>query len=64
MLVLGIQKNGRKKKVVHVDNVPNGFKCGCICPNPDCADQLSAKITAKICLTTLRIRPESKVELV
>ena len=47
MLVLGIQKNGRKKKVVHVDNVPNGFKCGCICPNPDCADQLSAKNNCK-----------------
>lgn len=47
MLVLGIQKNGRKKKVVHVDNVPNGFKCNCICPNPDCADQLSAKNNCK-----------------
>lgn len=47
MLVLGIQKNGRKKKVVHVDDVPNGFKCGCICPNPECADQLSAKNNCK-----------------
>ena len=30
-------------KLVHVSDVPNGHHCGCICPNPECADQLSAK---------------------
>lgn len=41
MLELGIQKE--TGEVVHVDDVPNGFKCDCICPNPECADLLNAK---------------------
>ena len=29
----------------HVDEVPNGLACGCICPNPSCAQELVAKNT-------------------
>ena len=45
MLELGIQKE--TGKVVHINKVPNGFKCDCICPNPECADLLNAKNQCK-----------------
>lgn len=30
-----------EEKMVHVDTVPNGIRCGCICPN--CYEQLVAR---------------------
>ncbi len=43
MLKFGNQKN--TGKFVHVDSVPNGKKCGCICP--ECKDDLIAKNNCK-----------------
>lgn len=43
MLEFGIKKN--TDKFVHVNSVPNGIKCGCICP--ECEDDLIAKNNCK-----------------
>jgi hypothetical protein len=37
----------KTKKLVHVDKVPNGQECGCVCPNPLCNSPLVAAANSK-----------------
>lgn len=45
-------------KIVHVDNVDNGLKCGCICP--ECGDKLIAHNNGKIVDTTNFKEPDGE----